>query len=99
MGRFAKLVDTLEGMAAFRAKYRILETVKLQHCELGKWLVINKPLRAVTIPIVAFIKGGMEIPIGRITRDFHINFRLSPTQCSPTLFRVLNNVDMINRKM
>ena len=35
MGRFAKLVDTPKGMAAFRAKYRILENVELQHYELG----------------------------------------------------------------
>ena len=29
MGRFAKLIDTLKGMAAFRAKYRIPENVEL----------------------------------------------------------------------
>ena len=29
MGGFAKLVDTLEGMAAFKAKYRTLENVEL----------------------------------------------------------------------
>jgi len=73
MGRFAKLADTLKGMAAFRVKYRIPDNVELQHCELG-----------------------MEIPMGRVTRDFLINFRLSPTQCSPNLFRVLDSVDMIN---
>ena len=56
MGRFARLADTLKGMAAFRVKYRILDNFELQHCELG-----------------------MEIPMGRVTRDFLINFRLSPT--------------------
>ena len=79
MGRFAKLVDTPEGMAAFRTKYRIPENVELQHCEKGEWLVMNKPLRAVVIPIIAFIEGGIEIPRGRVTRDFLLNFRLSPT--------------------
>ena len=96
MGRFAKLVDTPEGMAAFRTKYRILDDVELQHCELREWLVMNKPPRAVVIPMITFIKGGMEIPMGRVTRDFLINFRLSPTQCSPNLFRVLSSIDMIN---
>ena len=33
MGRFVRLVDTPERMAAFRAKYRILNNVELQHCE------------------------------------------------------------------
>ena len=99
MGRFARLVDTLKGMATFRAKYRILDNVELQNCELGEWLVLNKPLGAIVIPMIAFIEGGMEILIGRVIRDFLINFRLSPTQCSPNLFRVLGSVDMINRKM
>ena len=96
MGRFAKLVDTPEGMAAFRTKYRILDDVELQHCELREWLVMNKPPEAVVIPMITFIKGGMEIPMGRVTRDFLINFRLSPTQCSPNLFKVLSSIDMIN---
>ena len=96
MGRFARLVDTPKGMAAFRAKYRILDNVELQHCELGEWLVINKPPSLVVIPLIAFIEGGMEIPIGKVTREFLINFRLSPTQCPPNLFRVLGSIDMIN---
>ena len=99
MGRFAKLVDTPEGMASLRPKYRIPKNVELQHCELGEWLVIDKPLGAVVIPVIAFIEGGMEIPIDRVTRYFLLNFRLSPTQYSPNLFRVLGNVDMINQKM
>ena len=96
MGRFARLVDTPKGMAAFRAKYRILDNVELQHCELGEWLVINKPPSLVVIPLIAFIEGGMEIPVGKVTREFLINFRLSPTQCPPNLFRVLGSIDMIN---
>ena len=99
IGRFARLADTPEGMAAFRAKYRILDNVELQHCELGEWLVINKPPKAVVIPMIAFIEGGMEIPMGRVTRDFLINFWLSPTQYSPNLFMILGSVDMINQKM
>ena len=78
MGRFAKLVDTPEGMVAFRAKYRIPENVELQHCELGDWFV-NKPPEVVIIPMIALIEGGMKISMGRVTRDFLINFRLSPT--------------------
>ena len=67
MGRFAKLVDTLEGMATFRAQYRIPNDVELQNYELGEWLVMNRPLGSVVIPMIAFIKGGMEIPMGRVT--------------------------------
>ena len=35
----------------------------------------------VVIPMIAFIKGGMTLPIGRITGDYLINHRLAPHQC------------------
>ena len=70
MGRFARLVDTLEGMAAFRTQYRILNGVELRHCKLGEWLVLNIPPSSVVILMITFIKGVMEIPMGRVTRDF-----------------------------
>ena len=79
MGRFAKLVDTLEGMAAFKAQYRIPNGVELQHCELGEWLVMNRPPGLVVILMIAFIEGRMEIPMGRVIRDFLMNYRLTPT--------------------
>ena len=83
MGRFARLVDIPEGMAAFRVQYRIPNGVELQHCELGERLVMNKPPSSIVILMITFIEGRMEIPMGRVTRDFLINYRLSPTQCSP----------------
>ena len=49
--------------------------------------------------MIAFIEGGMEIPMGRVTRDFLIFYKLCPTQCSLNLFRVLGSVDMLNRKV
>ena len=79
MGRFARLVDTLEGMAAFKARYRIPNGVELQHFKLGEWLVMNRPAGSVVILMIAFIEGGMEIPMRRVTRDFLMNYRLTPT--------------------
>ena len=49
--------------------------------------------------MIAFIEGRMQIPMGRVTRDFLIFYRLCPTQRSPNIFRILGNVDMLNRKM
>ena len=86
-------------MAAFRTQYRIPNDVELQHYELGEWLVMNRPPGFVVILMIAFIEGEMEIPMGRVTRDFLINYRLTSTQNSPNVFRVLGCVDMINRKM
>ena len=41
----------------------------------------------------------MTLPIGRVTRDYLINHRLTPHQCVPNLFRVLGNVDALNEQM
>ena len=80
MGRFAKLVDTLESMETFRAQYRISNIVELQHCEMSEWLVMNRPPKSIVIPMISFIEGEMEIPMGKVAPDFLINYSLSPTQ-------------------
>ena len=53
----------------------------------------------VVIPIIAFIEGGMRIPLSRVTRDYLITHRLCPTQCTPNVFRFLGSVDALNKKM
>jgi len=49
--------------------------------------------------MIVFINGGMRIPMGRVTRDYLIAYRLSPTQCAPNVFRILGSVDALNKKM
>ena len=41
----------------------------------------------------------MRIPMGRVTRDYLIAHRLSPTQCAPNMFRILGSIDALNEKM
>ena len=53
----------------------------------------------VIIPMNSFIEGGMTIPMGRITRDYLFNHRLTPYQCATNLFRVLGCVDVLNKQM
>ena len=65
MGRYAKLMDTPEARVVFRAQYRILDGVEIRHCEYGEWLVLNRPHESVVIPMIAFIEGEMELPIGK----------------------------------
>ena len=49
--------------------------------------------------MIAFIKGGMTLLIGRITRDYLLNHSLCPHQCAPNMFRVLRSVDALNNQM
>ena len=53
----------------------------------------------VVIPIIAFIEGGMRIPIGPMMRDYLRHFWLTPTQCAVNVFRILGYVDTLNEKM
>ena len=51
------------------------------------------------IPMIAFIEGGMRIPMGRVMRDYLRFYRLAPTQCVPNVFRILGYVEALNEKM
>ena len=49
--------------------------------------------------MIAFIKGGMRLPMGSVTRDYLIAHRLCSHQCAPNLFRVVSSVDALNEQM
>ena len=97
MGRFFSLVDTPEHKEEFKKRYKIPSNVFIKHYNLGKWHE-KRPTKAVAIPMIAFIEGGMRIPLGRTTRDFLSLFRRCRTQCVPNMFRILGSVDAINDK-
>ena len=78
MGRFKHLVDSEEGIKKFRTKYRIPSNVGVRYAVQGEWFNDRK-IREVVIPMIAFIEGGMTIPMGTLTRNFLRFFRLSPT--------------------
>ena len=53
----------------------------------------------MVIPMIAFIEGGMRIPMGTVTKDYLRAHRLAPTQCAPNIFRILGSVDALNKQM
>ena len=53
----------------------------------------------VVIPIIAFLEGGLRLPICLVMRDYLRHFRLAPIQCAVNVFRILGNVDALNEKM
>ena len=77
MGRFKHLVDSPTSIEGFRAKYHIPQGVGLQYCPPDQ-ILTNREEGKVVIPMTAFIKGGMTLSIGRITRDYLLNHRLCP---------------------
>ena len=96
--RLRKLVDTEEAMKKFIADYRIPPNVSLRHCKMGEWHY-KRETGEVVIPVLAFVKGGMRIPMGPVTKGYLRNFQLTPTQCTDNMFRILDCVDALNEKM
>ena len=80
------------------ARYNDPPRVSIRHCLLGECHKLRSE-GDVVIPMITFIKGGIQIPMGRVTRDFLIAHRLCSTQCSPNLFRILGSVDALNENM
>ena len=78
MGRFKYLMDSEEGMKSFRTKYNIFPNMGVRYTTQGEWFDERKT-GEVVIPMIAFIEGGMTIPMGTLTRNFLRFFRLSPT--------------------
>ena len=98
MGRFKYLVDSPALIEIFKEKYHIPQDVSLRYCP-PKGIAFDREVGEVVIPMIAFIKGGMTLPMGGITRDYLRNHRLCPHQCAPNLFKVLGAVDALNQHL
>ena len=62
-------------------------------------IATDREMGEVIIPMIAFIEGGMTLPMGRITRDYLIAHRLCPHQCAPNMFRILGCIDALNEHL
>ena len=51
------------------------------------------------IPIIAFLEGGMRLPMHPMVRDYLRHFQLMPIQCAVNMFRILGSVDALNEQM
>ena len=98
MGRFKYLVDSSALIEIFKDKYHIPQEVTLRYCS-PEGLVFDRKVGEVTIPMIAFIEGGMTLPMGRITRDYLCNHRFCPQQCASNFFRILGVVDTLDRHL
>ena len=65
----------------------------------SKGIAFDREVGEVIIPMIAFIEGGMTLPMGRVTRDYLRNHRLFPHHCAPNLFRILGAIDALNQHL
>ena len=95
MGRFQRLVKNPALIELFKEKYHIPQEVSIRYCS-PEGLAFDRKVTEVIISMIAFIEGGMTIPMGRITRDYLRAHRLYPQQCAPNFFRVLGAIDALD---
>ena len=81
-----------------KEKYHIPQEVSIRYCSL-EGLAFDREVGEVIIPMIAFIEGGMTIPMGRITRYYLRAHRLCPHQCTPNFFSILGAVDALDRHL
>ena len=77
MVRFECLVKNPALIEMFKEKYHIPQEVLIRYCSL-EGLAFDQEVGEVTIPMIAFIEGGMTISMGRITRDYLRAHRFCP---------------------
>ena len=82
----------------FKEKYHIPQEVSIQYYS-PEGLAFDQEVGEVTIPMIAFIEGGMTIPMSRITRDYLRAHRLCPQQCTPNFFRILRAINALDRHL
>ena len=63
MGKFKYLVDNPALIEIFKDKYHIPHEVSLRYCS-PEGLAFDREVGEVIIPMIAFIEGGMILPIG-----------------------------------
>ncbi|XP_065615828.1 uncharacterized protein LOC136061679 [Quercus suber] len=83
-------------MNKFIVDYGIPNNVNLKYCEEGEWYLKRRE-GEVVIPIVAFVEGGMRIPMRPVTLNYLRHFRLSPTQYPHAFarhFHLVNKADL-----
>uniref|UniRef100_A0A2N9ECV3 Uncharacterized protein n=1 Tax=Fagus sylvatica TaxID=28930 RepID=A0A2N9ECV3_FAGSY len=96
-GKLARYVNTPEAMERFRRHYGIPDDVYLEY---RFWEdAITGEHGDLIIPLAAIIEGGVRFPIDLLLADFLDYFRISPTQISPNIFRIVNGVAELNRRL
>ena len=98
MGRFVSLVDFPLKIELFKQKYHIPQEMGLRYYSIEQ-IATDRETREVIIPMIAFIEGGMTLPMGRIIRDYLLAHRVCPHQCAPNMFRILGCIDALNEHL
>lgn len=63
------MVDTPERLDEFRRVYEILDDIGVSYCPESEVEFLRGKERVI-IPLVAFVEGGVRIPMSRLSTNF-----------------------------
>ena len=92
---FAYLLKTREDIESFRVKYNIPRDVEISYCHVGEILDQRLP-HFVFFPLMSILEGGVRFPIDPLLLRTLSFYALSPNQCLPNFYRVVNCVERLN---
>uniref|UniRef100_A0A2N9G5W4 Uncharacterized protein n=1 Tax=Fagus sylvatica TaxID=28930 RepID=A0A2N9G5W4_FAGSY len=96
-GKLARYINTPEAMEKFRRHYGVPDDVHLAY-RFWEDALTGEPGDLI-LPLVAIIEGGVYFPIDPLLADFLDFFRISPSQVSPNIFRIVMGVVKLNRRL
>ena len=93
---FAHLVNTTTATEAFKAKYNIPRGILIKYCLEGN-IKDQRVLRVIFIPLMAVLEVGVRFPLEPLLLGTLRFYSLSPDQCLPNFYRVVDCVSQFNR--
>ena len=92
------MVDSPKSLKDFRRKYNFLDDVKVRYRPKSE-AILSRGKGRVIIPLVAIVEGGVRIPMSDLLTNFLRHFKVCLDQCTPNMFRIVNSVDTLNKKL
>ena len=93
---FVYLLKTREDIESFRVKYNIPRDVEISYCHKGE-IVDQRLSHVVFFPLMSILEGGVRFPVDPLLFRTLNFYGLSPDQCLPNFYRVVNCVGCLNR--
>ena len=93
---FAYLLKTRENVESFRVKYNIPRDVEISYYHEGDIEDQRLP-HLVFFPLMSILEGGVKFPVDPLLLRTLNFYSLSPDQCLPNFYRVVNCVGRLNR--